>query len=518
MKMQEKVTGQEVVVPQIHKPKTSFEFTNVVEAIKSGEKKNEDLELFDKIESLLSPEQRQPMIDYMVQQERCTNKFAEHFFSEKKFRKRVMSLNENFLKHGEKMLRLEEAEIWIDLMEAGSDDIGPLLDTTDPTKQFKQLKPLDKKTMQQNRLFDLKNRIPDILGVEEEQFVHSVFKQNFHEVGLPYSKKNEDWLALFNDPERMDAFLSLDSINELYEQLTKGQQLDALARRVQLFWKTNETGQRIPAMHVQNMAENPDTKYVSEIGFVIEKEPAKENDPKGGRRLLKDLLVIVDKEARGSSDGANFLLGNLKLIKKYQLEEAEFVANIKIGSYVWARISDVDIPTMAEKLPGKTKTELGPKPWNEKEIRGMVFRDMILPTFEKNLVKAIHSVISSIHNPEKKKEMQTNLVENLMNNQYSKLKERALAGDLTMEELVDLGKGLNVCKFDEEGDIVQADSPNATHQGHLGKAAIMGVTWTARLKLDTRSLFGVVDKLTKGSGFIPFIKRVNQKLGLALSL
>lgn len=494
----------------------SFDFQEALEALKDGAKRHEGLTLLETAAERLTAEQRQPLTRSLMEREGCSQAFAERFLGDAKFRKRVTENCRNFAEHGERMARLEEAEIFSELMQPGSEDISTLLKTTNPQERFKQLEPLDANELRQNRLWDLKNSLSRVSDPREDALVREVFKNAFERVGVQYTGTDADWKALFAKPDLLEHFLSDGPTQEVYKKLTRGKKMEGLGRRIQLTWRETPDGERIPAMHVQQMAVNPETNYVSELGFTIEKEPAEQGGE--ARRVLKDVIVVVDKDARNRNEGAEFLLGNLRLIKAYKLHEAEFTANIKVGSYVWARISDVDVPSMAEKLLPKAKAELGPKPWDEKKARGLVFRDEILPMFEKHLVTAIWSVIESIKDPKEKAAMNNVLIEDFLNKQYEALKQRALAGELTMEELVNLGKGLDVFRFNNEGEIVRPDAPDAEHYGHLGKAAVMGIPWNARVGLDTRSMFGLVDRLSKGSGFVSFLKKSGQKLGLALSL
>lgn len=495
----------------------SFELGDVIAALKSGAKKQEGFDLLVAASAKMTPEQRQPLLQHLVEQERCTPAFAERFLSDAALQKRVAESCRQFAGHGEQMVLLEEAEIFTELMDPGKDDIGLLLKTTNQKEKFTKLEPLDEGDLRNNRLWDLKNKIPDIPDVQEGALVREVFKNAFEQVGIRYTGTDADWQALFAKPDLMKHFLSVGPVKEVYQKLTGGKRVDRLGKRLQLTWRETPDGERVPAMHVQQMAVNPETNYVSELGFTIEKEQPREKAGEA-RRVIKDIAVVIDKDARNQSEGADFLLGNMGLIKAYRLHEAEFTANIKVGSYVWARIADADVPSMADALGGAAAKELGPKPWDEKKARGMVFRDEILPQFEKNLAVSIASVLDSIPDPKEKEAMRNMLVGDLMEKQYEAMKQRALAGEVTMEELVSLGKGLDVIRFNDEGELTRADDPEAKHYGHLGKASIMGVPWKARLALDTRSLFGLVDRLSKGTGLVSFLKKSGQKIGLALSL
>ncbi|HWQ99572.1 MAG TPA: hypothetical protein VN397_01855 [Candidatus Methylomirabilis sp.] len=498
----------------------SFDFQEVLEALKDGAKNHEGLALLEAVTEQMTPEQHQPLVQRLMDQEGCSQAFAERFLTEPKFRKRVTENCRNFSEHGERIVRLEEAEIFTELMQPGSEDITTLLKTTNPQERFKQLEPLDSNDMRENRLWDLKNDLARMSDPRESALVREVFKNAFEQVGVNYTGTDADWLSVFSKSDMLEHFLSIGPVKEVYGKLKDGRRVEGLGRRIQLFWRETPDGERVPAMHVQQMAVNPETNYISELGFTIEREtvPGGEGEAPEQRRVLKDVVVIVDKDARNKSEGAEFLLGNLGLIKNYKIHEAEFMANIKVGSYVWARISDVDVPSMAAKLLPAAKQELGPKPWDEKKARALVFRDEILPMFEQNLVKAIWSVLESIQDEKEKAAMHNVLIDDFLNKQYEGLKQRALAGELTMEELVSLGKGLDVFRFNDEGEIVRPSDAEARHYGHLGKAAIMGIPWKARLPLDTRSMFGVVDKLGKGTGFMSFLKKSGQKIGLALSL
>ncbi|OGL73184.1 hypothetical protein A3E39_00220 [Candidatus Uhrbacteria bacterium RIFCSPHIGHO2_12_FULL_60_25] len=518
MQAQETVSSQETPRKAKAAATKTFDFQEALEALKDGAKKHESLSLLERAAEHLSPEQRRPLVQRLIEQEGCSQAFAERFFDDAKFRKRVTESCRNFSEHGERMVRLEEAEIFTELMQPGSEDIAILLKTTNPQERFKQLEPLDAEDLKRNRLWDLKYQLTRVVNPREDALIREVFKNAFERVGVQYTGTDADWSAVLAKSDLLEHFLSDGPVREVYRKLTNGKKVEGLGRRIQLTWRERSDGRRIPSMHVQQMAVNPETNYVSELGFTIEHEPPQEGEGGESKRVLKDVIVVVDKDARNRNEGAEFLLGNLRLIKAYKLHEAEFTANIKVGSYVWARISDVDVPSMAEKLLPNAKAELGPKPWDEKKARGLVFRDEILPTFEKNLVTAIWSVIESIKDSKEKAAMNNVLIEDFLNTQYDALKRRALAGELSMEELVNLGKGLDVFRFNNEGEIVRPDASDADHYGHLGKAAVMGIPWKARIGLHTRSMFGLVDRLSKGTGFVSFLKKSGQKIGLALSL
>lgn len=516
MQTQESITKREPAKRTASVKKT-FDFNEAIDGLRGGLKKSESVSLFEGVVEKLSQEQRKPLIQFLVEKEGCSEAFAERFLTESKFRKRVSEVCRNFSENGERMNRMEEAEIFTELMEPGHDDISALLKSTDPSRRFKGLKPINQDELRELRLKDFNKDVKERIDPKDANLVQGILRNAFEQVGVNYTGSEQDWDALFAKPDRLQHFLAMEEVREVYEIVTEGKKVHDLKRSIQLTWREMDDGSRMPSLNIKQHAMNPETKSITELGFRIEKEPVKGSQGET-QRVLKNIHIAVDKDVRGKGEGTSFLLSNLNLIKSYNLKEAEIYANIKLGSFVWTRLSDLDVPTMSDELSSLVQKELGPKPWDEKVARGLIYREQILPKFEANLHKAVTSVLDSIKDSRERSAMRNILEGDLLGKQYSTLRERALAGEISIEELANLGKGLDVFRFDDEGEIQNPDNQNAKHDGHLGKAGIMGVPWTARLPLDTRSLFGVVDKLSKGSGFTSFIKKTGQKLGLAIKL
>lgn len=81
---------------------------------------------------------------------------------------------------------------------------------------------------------------------------------------------------------------------------------------------------------------------------------------------------------------------------------------------------------------------------------------------------------------------------------FKVLERKAADGSLSMEELANFGKGLDLFTFSEGGDVVRPDDPEARHKGHMGKAALIGVPWKFHVGFDRGSLSKLIDKLNAG--------------------
>lgn len=471
------------------KKPASYEISEVLAGLKAGEKDSAEIALFDRSASRLKPEQKQALVDFLVSNERCSPEFAQNFFGDAAFRQRVMKLCRKFAEHGESMRRLEEAEIYTSLMDRSSDDIEPLLQATDLTRSFSGLKKLNPEEMREQRINEWRGAVEDMEESDEKAYALNVLRSAFESAGL----RENDWASLFANRAAMDKILNHEPLQHLYE-VGLGGKMDLLHRRIELRWKTDPRGERFPVMGVGQLARNERTGEVSRLGFEIELE--RRVNPETGkiesRRVAKEGVIVIDQDARNKQDGIRFLLDKLGLVKKYKLDEMEFKANIQIGSYVWARLADMDVPTTAHYfLEEKDLAGLGPEPWDgehTKRAKALVFERHILPAYQKNFESAIR------HMPEEMRSQH----EAALRAGLATLEEKAKAGVLTMEELADFGKGLDLVGFTGEGLKVSSEDPSAKQKGHIGKASIMGVPWLARLPLDRRSLSRAIDKLNKG--------------------
>lgn len=176
----------------------------------------------------------------------------------------------------------------------------------------------------------------------------------------------------------------------------------------------------------------------------------------------------------------------------------------------------MDIDSMKESLSPRTLAGLGPNP-DPKRLKGKILEELILPTFEQNLGVAARMAMSG-QNPEESQALKTYLMEEILGKALTELRAKALSGEATMEDFSRLGADRDLIYFNKDGELVERDSPDATTTGHLGQAAIMGIPWKARLKMDRANIFRLIDKLDKSKGLTALLKRTNQKIGLALSI
>lgn len=468
---------------------SSFEFGDLIASLKAGDKKPQGLELFERVAGKLRPEQENLMMSYLVENEGCSQEFALKFMHDKTFRKRVIGVNRNFAENGEKIDSLREVEIWTELVDSKSDDIGPLLKATNLTRSFGGLKELAPNELRNFRIKELRESIEDLEECPEKTYAMTAVNKAFQQAGIPEG----NWAALFADEEALEAFLHNPELSEMYLRGVGGK-LEALHRRIDLRWNVHPDGSRTPMMNVGQIARNERTGNISRMGIDIELE--KRIDPSTGevmnRRVAKEMVIVIDQDARSKQEGIRFLLDKLNLVKEYKLDEMEFKANLQVGSYVWARIADMDVPSMAKLfLPPEEIAAIGPEPWDAarmKEAKAKVFESHVMPVYRKQFEAVIQQLPEEVRT-----EQESSLREGLM-----QLDAKAKEGSLTMEDLAEFGKGMDLAGFTKEGNVVGLDDSSAHQRGHIGKAAIMGIPWMARIGLDRRSLSALIDKLNKG--------------------
>jgi hypothetical protein len=470
-------------------------FGDLIEGIKSGDVAAKVLESV--------PGNLEDSVKHLVEAEGCSTEFASRFFQDKKFQRRVVDVCQNFAKAGEHMGRMEEAEIFTQLMESSSDNIGKLLETTDLQKSFSNLEDLSPDEIKIERLRPLQSAIEGIKDPDQHRDAQQILADAFAEVQL----KNNDWKTLYASPALLEQFVKIRTIQELYESATDGKTVSALHRRIELHWDVRPDGTKVPVMGVAQMAKNKETGVVSMFGFDIAKEPRfnRETGKLEQRRVAKEGVIIIDQEARGKNQGIKFLLDKLNLVKNAKLDDFEFRANINVGSYVWARITDMDVPANAKEfLSAEEQAAIGTEPWSEEQeklAKAKLFETHIFPAFDQKMQTALGTLTPEVQD-QYRQQLEAVLA------QAQQLADRASEGDASMEELAELGKGLDIFSFTEDGEVVSADDPRAKHKGHLGKASLMGIPWQARISLDRKSLGRIIDKLNKGRPIMNALMKV----------
>lgn len=512
-------------IPVLETPKTkdetSFSFDQAVQEMKQGKRKGEDLKKFLEFASYLKGDAVKTMIKYLHEKEFVSVEFAAKMLANPKLLKRVTKLTENFAACDEKMFSLEEAEIYCQLMDSGHDDISGLIKAVDPTKKFKQLKPLDRQEVIAKNLDDMRRLL---LGgwndVVMENEIRRDVQKVLDKVGAGPLEDPATWKTLADDPKKYKIFCSNPRMNVIYSAVMEGRRIETQGKKIELFYRqeTPESGPS-PCMHIERYARNPESGSLTKLAFDIEQEVTRLPDGQEKKvRVLKNIDVVIDKDSRGSNLGPEFLISFLPLIKEYGIERFEFVANMKIGSYAWRKIGDIDPLIYMNELAPKERKELGPGPIDTKKAKGMIMAKFILPTYEKHMAAAINAVLKSINDKQEKKKMEDILVHQFMEKDYEALKAKALAGLASIEDLSDLGRGLDVVSFNEYGEIVPPGDKTESLKGHLGKASIMGIPWKVQIETTKESLMNVVDKLLKGKGILNTLKRTYARLHLAATL
>jgi hypothetical protein len=479
---------------------SSFSFNRAFESLKSGSNPEQTGKIFT-YAKLLTDQAKQALIGNLERVERCSKAFSERFLSDASLFRRASKIGQNFAENGEPMSRLEEAEIYTELMEPGSDDIRKALEASDPSRSFSNLVPLEKTEIAAQKLAGMKDVVDENKADPVfQQMLRDTLQTALSNAGAGSIDDPDVWKRLATNKTAMEIFKQSPGVRELYKASLNEQDIDSAERSLEMIWR-DEDGEVRPVMHIQRYAKNPENGYVSQMGFDIEKE--------GGKRVIKNVSVATDADSRGKNQGPEFLFNLLPLIKTYKLSEAEFEANMKIGSYVWTKIADVDVGAMRKYLPEQAQDELKEAAGDAKRQKSIVMKDFILPQFEQNMERAFASLTGT--------DAQTSETVAKLRAEYQMLRQKALSGEATMEDLAALGKESDLFRFDKEGEIVDPRSPEAALRGHLGKAAIMGIPWKAKVPLDRAGLFRIIDKLHKGTGLMASLKRTSMKFGLLLS-
>lgn len=479
---------------------SSFSFNRAFESLKSGSNTEQAGKIFQ-YAKLLTDQAKQALIGNLERVERCSKAFSERFLSDASLFRRASKVSQNFAENGEPMSRLEEAEIYTELMDPGSDDIRKALEASDPTRSFSNLVPLEKAEIASQKLANVKYVVDNQEDPGLRQELREALQTALSSAGGGSIDDPDAWKHLAANKAAMERFKQSSDVREIYKACMHEQDIDSAERSLEMIWR-DEDGEVRPVMHIQRYAKNPENGYVSQMGFDIEKME--------GKRVIKNVVVETDADSRGKNQGPEFLFNLLPLIKAYKLSEAEFEANIKIGSYVWTKIADIDVGAMRQYLPEHAQDELKEAAEDTKRQKSIIMKDFILPQFEQNMERAFASLVAGT-------DAQTAETVAKLRTEYQALRQKALSGDATMEDLATLGKESDLFRFDKEGEIVDPQSPDAALRGHLGKAAIMGIPWKARVPLDRAGLFRIIDKLHKGTGLMASLKRTGMKFGLLLS-
>ncbi len=499
------------------KEEKSFSFNKAISELRQGNRSNSDVKKLIEIAPLISRESAEPMIEYLIKQEGLSPEFSSKMLSDTKLMQRVVKLAGNFAENGERMLALEEAEIYCDLFGSDRDDISVLLQSANLSRKFTNLKALDRQDTMAEQLNTLRQYLLGDIGdsILQQELITDI-QGILDTLGLGSMQDKNTWIELAHDQEKFNKFYANRKISDIYSAVMDDREIKTLGRGIELFWRKETTGSEpVPAMRVEKFARNPETGAVSRFAYDIEKEYIILPDGnKKSQRVVKNLEIVIDQAARGTNQGPEFLLSLLPLCKEYGIDEVEFVANMKIGSYLWTRISDIDALATLQNMAPHERTKLGNSPDDEKKAKGIIMTKYMLPKYESNMAAAISSVLKGIKDPKKKKETEDLLVRQFMEKEYGALKQRAVAGEVTMEDLANLGKGFELINFDEDGKIVPQGDSRAVHHGHLGKAAIMGIPWKTRIKTDRDSLFALIDKLHTGTGAKSSFMRLAMKIGV----
>ncbi|MFZ6015368.1 MAG: hypothetical protein ACOYUZ_03355 [Patescibacteria group bacterium] len=510
------------ILPKIdkssQKEKLSFSFTGMLSEIKQGKSDSENNKLFELNIQYIGQEQLQTLARHMTEQERCGKTFVERFFFDPKFRKRVKNICKNFAEHDETISCLEEVEIFSEIMEPGYEDIGTMLETSNPARRFKNLKAFSKQDIIAGRLNDMYRAVTELSDPVIQSQIKTSLERSFAMVGLSDIDDSTQWQKLVNDKEKLQIFLQDAGVGKIYEQINQGKRIENISRRIQCLWLRDYDGNISPVIDVNQQAHNPENEQYAQLGFQIAKQTRTDavTMKTETARVIREGVIIVDETVRNNNGGMDFVTGNIPLINKYKLQQMEFLADFQIGSYTWTKIADIDYQTMIEAMPDDEIKELGEKPWTEKKMKALVMKKVILPNFEQNLVRAVKFAIDNASDTAEKKYLSRLLIDDLINTQYTEIKAKAENGEASIKDLAGLGRGFEVFRFNKRGELAPPQDPDSEVPGHLGKAAIMGIPWPGRISLDTASIFEIIDKLHQGNDLAAQLKRNNKKIALLL--
>lgn len=469
-----------------------------------------------------TPEGQREMSEALAS-EGCSEGFAKKLMNDPDLRKRVLKICEKFDAQNERMARLEEAEIYCALMEKGAEDISAMREGVQFEGKFPGMRDLKPAELRETRLKKLATMGHAAMQADKKNvmYVEALSDSFAKALGkkAPEGKRVDmEWQQsalneIAQDPQALQRLLEDPNVKEMYALTHPGRSIESSHRKIELAWKTQPDGTRIPVMYAEGMAVPAKTKSgesakCSVLSFSLEgRMPQGTEAPQ--QRILKDIVIKIDHAQRGKNEGIKFLLDKMPLTKKYKIQEVQFNANIKIGSYAW-RFADMDVHEMAQMNfeDGDWEAIGGKGNWNEtKESKAeqRVMMKFVLPVYEQQFYAAMGQLPPEwrAKNAATMKRWQAEL---------ESLKERAAVGAVTMEDLANLGEQEEKAFwFDEEG--TQTDNPaKAKNRGHMGKAAIMGLPWYAKVGTDRTSLSRVIDKLYKGST----MKSLLMKAGLVL--
>ncbi len=452
--------------------------------------------------------------------EGCSDAFIERMIQDDSLRERVLDVCDRFEMLGERFQRLEEAEVYLALVETGREDVRALTEGVSFEGKFAGMRDLKPEELRYTRLRYMNTMAKEAAKDPSHLAQYAELGRAYQRITGKAAKEEElmdpSWHTqvfeeAVRDPEAMTRLVSDPVVKEFYEML-HGQRLDTAHRRIQLRWGQAADGSRIPRMLVEGKAvpEKADAKNqtCSVLSFVIEgRQPDQEGHAE--QRVLKDIVVKIDAAQRGKNEGIKFLLDKLPLTKKFKIQEVQFNANIRIGSYAW-RFADMDVREMAsQNFDEEEWNEIGGRSgWDEEKAakaERLVMTRFVLPVYEEQFYKALGLV------PAEVRKEHAGAVRRL-EQALEEIKKNAELGVVTMEDLADLGRDEpELFQFDKDGNQTSVPS-EIVSRGHMGKAAIMGLPWYASIKTDRVSLSRVIDKLYKGSR----VKSLFMKAGLAL--
>ena len=444
--------------------------------------------------------------------ENCSEEFAERFCTDKVLRQRTGKLCRGFNQVGESMRSLEEAEIYTQLMDPASDDVGKLFDQIDLRRTFPGVEaPLTGDKLRNTRMKFVIDAFEHLPECDEKTVYSQAMDAAFAKLGLP----PRSWDKLMEDGNLMAAYLEDPGVSEFYTLATHGIPPNMADRRLQVYWTEGPDGTREPAMTVGNMSRNPESDDVSLFNFTVARETR--NDPKTGkpvkRRVLKDGAISIEGKARGKGQGMKFLMGMLALPNQLKTDDMEFEADISIGSYTWTRMAELDASTMVREFFPDKYQELGPPPWEKEkdaEMRAMVYREYVLPEYSQRISAALGTLppeVVAAHQREiqnMRREFQA--LQALANQPEARVtykttdtkgeeREQAMSfDDLQLERLANMGAGLKIFSLNDEGELQPYGTPG-TRQAHLGQAGMMDLKWYGRLPLGGMSMIKAVGRL-----------------------
>lgn len=449
----------------------------------------------------------------------ASESFADRASIDTNFLEKCAKASARFESTGEGFVNLQEIEAYTDLYPDTDPDPSSLLKSISIEKNF-GMKDLKGSNLAAFRLMlslsDIKAATKDIqVDIETlaRQKVAALLPPDKAQLLQRYAENGDGggWSKEFfettsSNPELLKAMLVSPEVIQVYNEYYDAP-IETIGKRLRFYSGESATGTIEPKFEIQSTAINEQTGSVSTFSGTIEKSDAQSPDGETSvKRKISDVTIQVDSAARGSGSGMQFLLSQIPQQKNLAVDEMTFLADINMGSYVWRKVADVDVMKQANevfseedwralKREGKT---------SEKDVRQKLFESYLWP-------KASDRIQQYAEDLRANNALSPAQLEQLSKD-WKALQAKVDDGTITIADLGDFGKGMNVCGFNNEGHVIPSNDSRVVKKGHIGQAVLIDFPWQAKISLKKKDLFKHVDALLDGKP----LKKALAKTGIAL--